>query len=79
MQCGASQTLEESGTDGCRLHAAGLGPGYLGRFANGRVEEFLEDHRTLTPHDLSLPPAPSAPDRTPLRGAAAADPSTHNS
>jgi hypothetical protein len=37
------------------LFLAGLGPPYHGRFANGRVEGFYEDCRTLTPLDLSKP------------------------
>ncbi len=37
------------------LYLAGLGPPYHGRFANGRVEGFYEDCRTLTPADLSKP------------------------
>jgi len=37
-----------------RLNIAGLGPRYLGRFSNGRVEAFLEGHRTLTHRDLSV-------------------------
>jgi thiamine kinase-like enzyme len=30
-------------------------PGYLGRFANGRVEEWLDGYRVLTLHELSSP------------------------
>jgi ethanolamine kinase len=35
--------------------ADGLGPPYLGRLANGRVEGWLDDMRTLEPRDLAHP------------------------
>lgn len=35
-----------------RLSRLGFAPPYLGRFENGRLEGFLEGHRTLTPGEL---------------------------
>lgn len=35
-----------------RLSRLGFAPPYLGRFENGRLEGFLEGHRTLQPQDL---------------------------
>ncbi len=35
-----------------RLSEDGFAPSYLGRFRNGRVEEFLDGYRALEPHEM---------------------------